>query len=84
MDILKELVSKIQKFDKLKEYEFVKLLDDKVIDQIEKEIPSDDQLYVQLEEYCYDYMIDYIIVVLKSHTLNKVGNVVDFTTDKAI
>lgn len=29
-------------------------------------------------------MIDYIIVVLKSHTLNKVGNIVDFTADKAI
>lgn len=54
MDALKELLSKIKKFDKLKEYEFVKLLDDSVIDQIEKEIPTDENLYVQLEEYCYD------------------------------
>jgi len=50
MDLLKELVSKIKQLDKLKEYEFVKLLNDDVIEQIEKEIPTDDKLYIQLEE----------------------------------
>lgn len=44
MDLLKEIITKLQKFDKLKNQDFVKILDDSLINKIQAEIPTDEQL----------------------------------------